>query len=537
MRLFRSPTLQICGILLAAAAWKIILVLWDVIPFNSDEAIVALMARHILNGERPIFFYGQAYMGSLDAYLVALGFLIFEQQVWVIRLVQGVLYLGTLLTTYAIGCAALDSPKLGLIAAGLLAVPTVNMTLYTTASLGGYGEALLIGNLTLLLAFLVGRRWLPAGNTTAARLGIFGWGGLVGLGLWANGLTLVYSLPAGIYLMWKIWQHQRAKGLGWLLLCAVAGVLLGSLPWWIYAVDNGLHLLLLELFGTAVAVESDPWLLRTANHLVYFLLLGTSVIFGFRPPWNTDWLALPLLPFVLLFWLMVAVFLARRIFKQEEHRAEYGVLTGVIGVLLAGFLFTPFGVDPSGRYFLPVAVPLALAAASLVSQRARAVWQAAAVISLVIVYQFWGTLQCALKDPGLTTQFYEPTVINHRADGELIEFLRHAGVKRGYSNYWVAYPLAFLSGEEMIFTPRLPYHQDLRYTSRDDRYPAYTAQVEESEQVAYITTRNPALDDHLQDQFTALGVTFEEIQIGDYRVYYQLSPAVHLEQIGLGEDR
>lgn len=536
MKLFRSPSLQISGILLVAAAWKMLLVLWDVIPFNSDEAIVALMARHILNGERPIFFYGQAYMGSLDAYLVALGFLIFGEQVWVIRLVQGGLYLGTILTTYAIGCVAFDSQKIGLVAAGLMAIPTVNMTLYTTASLGGYGEALLIGNLTLLLAFLVGRRWLPAGNKTAAGLGIFGWGILVGCGLWANGLTLVYSLPAGVYLAWKVWQQAQSRGLGWLLY-AIPGVLLGSLPWWIFALDNGLQLLLLELFGTAVSVESDSWLLRTAKHLVYFVLLGTSVIFGFRPPWNTDWLALPLLPFVLFFWLMVAVLLAKRIAKQAEHRAEYAVLLGVIGALLAGFLFTPFGVDPSGRYFLPVAVPLALAAADLVTQRFRSVWQAAVLISLVIGYQFWGTLQCALKDPGLTTQFHEPTVINHRVDGDLIEFLRQAGVKRGYSNYWVAYPLAFLSGEELIFSPRLPYHLDLRYTSRDDRYPAYTAQVEESEQVAYITTRNPALDDHLQAQFIALGITFKDTYIGDYHVYYQLSSAIRPEQIGLGEDR
>jgi hypothetical protein len=53
----------------------------NAVPFNADEAIVALMARHILQGERPIFFYGQAYMGSLDAYLVALGFLLFGQQI------------------------------------------------------------------------------------------------------------------------------------------------------------------------------------------------------------------------------------------------------------------------------------------------------------------------------------------------------------------------------------------------------------------------------------------------------------------------
>ena len=77
-------------IIIIAAGWKAILLSLNSFPFNSDEAIVALMARHILAGERPVFFYGQAYMGSLDAYLVAAGFAIFGQSVWVIRLVQSV---------------------------------------------------------------------------------------------------------------------------------------------------------------------------------------------------------------------------------------------------------------------------------------------------------------------------------------------------------------------------------------------------------------------------------------------------------------
>ena len=41
------------------------------------------MARHILLGARPAFFYGQAYMGSLDAFLAAAAFAIFGQQAWV----------------------------------------------------------------------------------------------------------------------------------------------------------------------------------------------------------------------------------------------------------------------------------------------------------------------------------------------------------------------------------------------------------------------------------------------------------------------
>jgi hypothetical protein len=78
----------ITGACLAAAGLKFVLQASGKVPFNADEAVVALMARHILAGARPIFFYGQAYMGSLDAFLVAGGFGIFGEEVWVIRAVR-----------------------------------------------------------------------------------------------------------------------------------------------------------------------------------------------------------------------------------------------------------------------------------------------------------------------------------------------------------------------------------------------------------------------------------------------------------------
>jgi hypothetical protein len=150
----------------------------------------------------------------------------------------------------------------------------------------------------------------------------------------------------------------------------------------------------------------------------------------------------------------------------------------------------------------------------------------------------WGNIQCARRfPPGLTTQFYAPTIIDHRADQALIDFLRQEGETRGYSNYWVAYPLAFHSEEEIIFVPRLPYHLDLRYTPRDDRYAPYAAMVDQSQRVAYITTRNPALDDYLRTHFAGLGVQWQEKQIGDYQIYYQLSRSVRPQEIGLGDLR
>ena len=135
-----------------AAGLKVAILALDVLPFNADEAVVALMARHILQGERPVFFYGQAYLGSLDAWLIAGAFLLFGQTVLAIRVVQAALYLGTVATTYLLGLRVFADHWTATAAALLLAVPTVLVTLYTTATLGGYGEMLLIGNVLLLWA-------------------------------------------------------------------------------------------------------------------------------------------------------------------------------------------------------------------------------------------------------------------------------------------------------------------------------------------------------------------------------------------------
>src|SRR5216683_3038295 len=39
---------------------------------NSDQAMVGLMARHVLAGEHTAFYWGQSYNGTLETYLTAL---------------------------------------------------------------------------------------------------------------------------------------------------------------------------------------------------------------------------------------------------------------------------------------------------------------------------------------------------------------------------------------------------------------------------------------------------------------------------------
>jgi len=127
------------------------------------------------------------------------------------------------------------------------------------------------------------------------------------------------------------------------------------------------------------------------------------------------------------------------------------------------------------------------------------------------------------------------TQIDQRTMPDLIHFLQEHGETRGYTNYWVAYPLAFLSGEELIYVPQLPYHLDLRYTLRDDRYPSYDEVVSQSARIAYITTRHAQLDEKLRERFAQQGLAWQEADIGDFHVFFDLSHPVRPQEIGFGE--
>ena len=497
-------------------------------PFNSDEAIVALMARHMLAGEWPIFFYGQAYMGSLDASLVALGFQWLAQEIWVIRLVQLLLYVGIMVTSMQLSSRLSRGRVASIVTGLLLAVPTVNLNLYTTLSLGGYGEALFIGNLILLIAL----------DLRASRRNIFWFvllGLLSGLGLWAFGLTLIYVVPTfGLLVSILRRDIGRSHALKYTVFLLV-GFLLGAVPILLWANEHGAGQLVGELLGGAIAGTSQGGYWSTVgDHALNFLFFGPTVILGLRAPWDTRIFLWPLAVMVVLFYLAVSTQYVRLLRGKGGDPQAARTLGAVALILALGYMFTPFGGDPSGRYFLPITVLTAIVAGSLFTQDGTWLprWLKWSLFTVVIVYQLMFNLRVALEsESGFTTQFDQVARIDHTYDQELIQFLRQNDETRGYTNYWVAYPLAFKSNEEIIFVPRLPYHQDLRFTPRDNRYAPYNPIVEESDHPAYITTNNLGLDQLIRSRFEEMKVSWKEEKIGDFHIFYDLSEKVRPEVI------
>jgi len=537
-RFINRPLYAISLLLGLFLIYRTSLLILHAFPFNSDEAIVGLMAKHILSGERPLFFYGQVYMGSLDAFLVALAFKIFSESVIVIRLVQSVLFFLSVLTIYLFAIVAFDDRKIAFFSALLLIFSPVNLILYSTVSLGGYGEALLIGTLSLFISAKVINHFEVSERVRKEHiLYLFLLGILTGLGLWVNAISLTFCIPSiliiGIYLI----KHRNFQIKIVEVVISVTGYLvgfaLGSYFWWSSFLTSKNFSLLSELTGSAVSVEQNGYIQQLGQHLLSFFLFGPTVMFGLRPPWDIKIILPFMAPVIILFWLIVMINFFRK-WNNLSKRYQF-FFSGLIGIGLfqfLGYVFTSFGVDPSGRYFLPFYIPLSIIAAyGLVSIQPRGIVRI--LFSFVLLFNLLGVLTLALKPPFLTTQFYAPAQVDQRSMSDLIEFLETNGEFSGYSNYWVSYPLIFLSDERIISIPVLPYHNDLRYSPRDNRIPDYNTFVDEQERAFYITTNNPPLDQLLNQKLIQNHILFRYEEIGDFHIYFDLSNKISPTELGL----
>src|SRR5919202_1116476 len=141
---------------------------------DADEAVVGLMARHIaFLGERPVFYWGQPYLGSLEAFSAAPLFVLFNSSTLVLKLVPTAYSLAFLMIN-AILARRLFGPGPALATAAYLALPPSMWAVWSTKARGGYAEVLFLGE-ALLLATL----WL-ADQTRGPAWRTLLWGILAG---------------------------------------------------------------------------------------------------------------------------------------------------------------------------------------------------------------------------------------------------------------------------------------------------------------------------------------------------------------------
>src|SRR5260221_3849299 len=271
------------GLIILAVALRIVLVYLGWPGMDSDEGTMGLMALHIAyRGEYPIFFYGQPFMGSLEAYLGAIFFHLLGPSVSSLRLGTIVLFAFFLVTVYCL-TNLLYSKRLALVSLTLLTLGSGEILFRELEAAGGYPETLLFGPLLILYATwlaLSSRQELSAGKSRWRIIAYAGWGAIVGLALWSDPLVIPFVIMAGVLLL-RFWRHE------------LRFTILVSLPF-----ATGANPLCPLNRGNAwpLSTQSGPYVIQcTVVHGIWGLgvivLLLVAASLAFRHYWKLRWLS------------------------------------------------------------------------------------------------------------------------------------------------------------------------------------------------------------------------------------------------------
>jgi hypothetical protein len=199
---------------------------------DSDDATMGLMAKHIVAlGERPIFYYGQSYMGSLEAYAAALVFAFLGASELALKCGLILLYACFMAIMYGF-LVQITSRAWALVGEALLALGADEMLYHQLEAYGGYLETLIFGAALLALTCWLVRTQGDATLTRRRYLALAGWGLVAGLGLWSDVLVAPFVVLTAGALALFCWPTVRR----WGTVLALSCLLLGVSPWIIYLV-------------------------------------------------------------------------------------------------------------------------------------------------------------------------------------------------------------------------------------------------------------------------------------------------------------
>lgn len=175
---------------------------------DGDEAIVGIQAQHILHGERPIYYYGQPYMGSLEAYLIAFLFALFGVATWVMRMEPILLSLVLVWLTWKLAGALAELAGLSkstktwfqTIAGLFAAIPPLYDGVIEMRTWGGHIETYILMLALLYTTLRLTQRWQAKASWREIGWRWAGIGFLVGLSLWVYPLGITAIVAGALWI-------------------------------------------------------------------------------------------------------------------------------------------------------------------------------------------------------------------------------------------------------------------------------------------------------------------------------------------------
>jgi dolichyl-phosphate-mannose-protein mannosyltransferase len=388
---------------------------------DSDEAVMGLMARHVLHGQLTTFYWGQAYGGSQEAILAAPLFAVAGSSYAALRLVPIVLSVLASLLVWRVGRRTIGEPAAGVAAALLWIWPPYTVA-HLTPELGFYASNILYCALLLLLALRIVEK--PG----RGRVALFGL--VLGLAFWQTAQIIPVALPI---VGWTIWKRRAALRHLWL---GVGTAAVGAAPWLVWNVRHD---------WASVLQRSTPSEYAHGLRILASPLL--PMMLGLRAPLGQELL----LPGPLTY-AVYAGALALFAYGAVVTRARnVSILYAVAAVFpLIWPISHRVTVLTSAPSFLIVLSPvLALLVAQLATTELRGVLvlAAALVVSIVSIDRMDAWL-------GSGQPHWPPTV--PRSLSPLVTTLDRLRLDRVYANYWIAYRLTFDTDEHVV-AAQYPY--------------------------------------------------------------------------------
>ena len=510
--LSNRTSLALLLIVLVALGVRLFFLMDPRFAIDSDEAIVGLMAKHITEGrEIPIFYYGQHYMGALEAYLASISFKLFGISPFTLQLVPLCFSLLLILLLFFIG-NAVASTRAGLLAALLAAIPPPAFLIWGLKARGGFIELLFIG----ALAFLIAIRWFaPRASSVRYPASI---GFVCGIGWWVNNQILYFMVAiATCWVVVAVWELRCRNGRGesdlsyWLLGCVrdvvsgTASFFVGGGLFWYYNVKNG--------FPSLSMFQSVDFGTFTGQ-LYGVLTEALPALLGARRFWHNSEL-FPGAGFVSMCCLLLVVLLSLKACRRpkELHGAGRGVwlLVIFIPICCAVFASSSYGwLVSAPRYLLPIYVAVFVLSGVAIDFLSRN----APVLGVLSVVCFLGWNLFALVGTGKAIGG-QPLVFGADRvplDNEkVIAMLNARGITHVHCSYWVGYRLAFESQEAITFS--------MIGTPYQIRIPEYEL-TEGASPSPYLLVKREA--EIIAPALARLGYAFEQEVAGDYILLWQL---------------
>lgn len=466
---------------------------------DSDQAVIGLMARHILHGELPVFFWGAPYSSPIESYLAAPLFALLGSSrdtmcLAIILESMAFLWLAYLSARDMWGRAA------GIWAMAFAALPPWYFLYFNVFPRTSYLE---ISIVAVALTWLAWRQVHRGVRPLECLL----YGLAAGLGFWFHTALSLYAIaPSGLYLLAGL---RRRLFMRPILLMAAAFVL-GSLPVWVYNLQHHwatfTHMMSAKPGAGPLAVLASLFQVALPSLLGLFQDGTTTPELGLY-----SWLLL-VLTAVGVLWLLVSrrrslAAMLRLDFSRADGSEIWLLYLAVIAALVLVYGET---AHATRRHFVPLLAGMIPLAGYLLGRIGRLFPCVALLLgALALGSNLYGVMAgTRVLNHQLDAQYRHQMQRNH----DLFAAMERHGLSHGYClDYWDAFVLSFDSAERHTFG-----------VIGDPTYPPYVAAADRAPRKFYLL-REPRLGG-VERSLAAMGAQHRSFRAGGLICLHAFTP-------------